>query len=408
MLMNKPLLRVLLLTTSFPLTKDSRSGVFVLRLVENLPDDVRATVLTPDDCGTEKYVASSRYELRPFRYAPKSWQRLAHGEGGITAALGQSKLHLLLLPALLCSCFIATCWLARKSDIIHANWSINGVIAGIAGLLLRKPVITTLRGSDVNMMAKSGLMRLLVRCCFRLSRQVVTVSPSLQQTLTVRFPAFADKISVIANGIAPAFFAAGERRDNAAGPLRFLYAGNLIPGKGVRVILEAAAALSEADWLLDIVGDGPEREKLEAFCQANGLNGKVRFHGAVAPELMPDFMTKADVFVFASFAEGRPNVVLEAMAAGLPVLASSIPAVQDLITPSKEGLLFPPGDAQQLASQMTQLFNNRAERRGMGEQARRTVAALGLSWEKTGRRYATLYKAALSSVNPPSCPAPLH
>lgn len=399
-------MKVLLLTTSFPLTKDSRSGVFVLRLVENLPDDVRATVLTPDDCGTEKYAVSSCYELRPFRYAPKSWQRLAHGEGGITAALGQSKLNLLLLPVLLSSCFIATCWLARKADIIHANWSINGVIAGIAGLLLRTPVITTLRGSDVNLMEKSGLMRLLVRCCFSLSRQVVTVSPSLQQTLAARFPAFADKISVIANGIAPAFFAAGERRDYAAAPLRFLYAGNLLSGKGVQVILEATAALAEKDWLLNIVGDGPEREKLEAFCREKNLSGKVRFHGAVAPERMPEFMAKADVFVFASFAEGRPNVVLEAMAAGLPVLASSIPAVQDLITPGKEGLLFPPGDARQLAAQMTRLLSRPAERRSMGEQARRTVAALGLSWEETGRRYAALYKAALNSANPPPRPAP--
>ncbi len=399
-------MKILLLTTSFPLTKDSRSGVFVLRLVESLPDGVRATVLTPDDCGTEKYAVSSRYELRPFRYAPKSWQRLAHGEGGITAALGQSKLNLLLLPALLCSCFMTTCWQARKADLIHANWSINGVIAGFAGLLWRKPVITTLRGSDVNMMTKSGLMRFLIRCCFGLSRQVVTVSPSLQQTLAARFPAFVDKISVIANGIAPAFFAAGETRNNTASPPRFLYAGNLIPGKGVQVILEAAAALAEKDWLLDIVGDGPEREKLEAFCREKNLSGKVRFHGAVAPERMPDFMRQAYIFVFASFAEGRPNVVLEAMAAGLPVLASAIPAVQDLITPSKEGLLFPPGDARQLASQMAQILSSPGERRGMGEQARRTVAALGLSWEEAGRRYAALYKAALSSANPPPCPAP--
>ncbi len=239
-----------------------------------------------------------------------------------------------------------------------------------------------------------------------MSRQIVTVSPSLQQTLAAYFPAFADKISVIANGIAPAFFAAGERRDYAAAPPRFLYAGNLLPGKGVQVILEAAAALSETDWLLDIVGDGPEREKLEIFCQANDLSGKVRFHGAVAPERMPEFMAKADVFVFASFAEGRPNVVLEAMAAGLPVLASSIPAVQDLITPGKEGLLFPPGDARQLAVQMTQLLSSSAERRSMGEQARRTVAELGLRWEETGRRYAALYESAVSSANPLSCPAP--
>ncbi len=400
-------MKVLLLTTSYPLRTGSRSGIFIQKMVEQLPAEIEVTVLAPDDSSMKSCGQSERCTVIPFRYASKPWQRLAHGDGGIMAAFAQNKLNLLLMPPFLLSCFLMTCWHCRKADIIHANWSINGFLAGIAGLLFGRPVITTLRGSDVNLAAKSWLMRQLAGSCLSHSRAVVTVSPSLKQALGRQFPVYADKITVIANGVEQAFFAAGEQRQSAEdGNVRFLYAGNLVPGKGVQVILEAAAALAAKNWLLDIVGDGPEREKLEAFCRANGLSGQVRYHGAVAPEQMPEFMGRTDVFVFASFAEGRPNVVLEAMAAGLPVLASSIPAVQDLIRPGKEGLLFSPGDAQQLASQMTQLLSSPAERRGMGGQASRTATALGLNWAETGRRYAALYKAAVSSAAPPPCPAP--
>lgn len=389
-------MKVLLLTTSYPLRKESRSGIFIQKMVEQLPADIEVTVLTPDDSSMKDCAQSERCTVIPFRYAPKRWQRLAHGDGGIMAAFAQNKLNLFLLPPFLLSCFLMTCWHCRKADVIHANWSINGLIAVIAGLIFNKPVITTLRGSDVNLAKKSGLMRQLAGSCLSHSRAVVTVSPALKQGLVTQFPYYAHKINVIANGIDPAFFAAGEQRRANDGIVRFLYAGNLVPGKGVQVILEAAAALSEENWRLDIVGDGPEREKLAAFCQAKGLQAKVIFHGSVAPEQMPGFMSQADVFVFASFAEGRPNVVLEAMAVGLPVLASSIPALQELIVSGREGLLFPPGDGQRLGEQMAQLLSNSAERRNMGEQAHRTVAMLHLSWQETARCYAVLYGEAIS------------
>lgn len=126
------------------------------------------------------------------------------------AALSRNRLLLLLLPSFLCSNLLVCCYAARKMDILHANWSINGVIAGIVGLILGKPVLTTLRGSDVNLMETSALMRRLVHFCLRFSNVVVTVSPSLQQKLTERFPQYRAKIGVICNGIDQAFFAAED------------------------------------------------------------------------------------------------------------------------------------------------------------------------------------------------------
>ncbi|MCI5126556.1 MAG: hypothetical protein D3925_19285, partial [Candidatus Electrothrix sp. AR5] len=94
------LLEVLLLTTSFPLTEESRSGIFIQKMVTHLPDNIQVTVLTPDSAkaGNQASVDYSfDYTVFPFRYALKPWQQLAHGSGGIMAALSRNKLRFRLL-----------------------------------------------------------------------------------------------------------------------------------------------------------------------------------------------------------------------------------------------------------------------------------------------------------------------
>ncbi|MCI5143964.1 MAG: glycosyltransferase family 4 protein [Candidatus Electrothrix sp. AR3] len=386
-------IKVLLLTTSFPVHRGARSGVFIRRMIDNVPHVIEITVLTPDSISSERTEATA-FSIIRFRYAPKNWQRLAHGSGGIMAALSQKKFFFLLLPPLLLSCFISSCWYSRQVDVLHANWSINGVIAGIVGRLLKKPVITTLRGSDVNLMKKSWLMRQVLHACLHLSQQIVTVSPSLQKTIHAQFPRYSSKVVVITNGIDQAFFVAGKNKNlipEQEQPVRFLYVGNLIAGKGVHLILEAAASLPMDNWYVDVVGDGMEKKKLKAYCQGTILESKIIFHGSVAPEQIPQFMGKADIFILASFAEGRPNVVLEAMAACLPVIATAIPAVEDFVQDGKQGLLFPSGDIEKLAEHMAYLINHPLERRMMGENGKKNLEALNLSWQEAGKQYAAIY-----------------
>lgn len=110
-------LKVLLLTTSFPLTRKSRSGIFLQKMVNHLPDNIQVTVLTPDSTETDTRSPVVGYSVLPFRYAPKHWQQLAHGSGGILAALARNKLLFLLLPPFLCSNLLTCCYAARKGDV---------------------------------------------------------------------------------------------------------------------------------------------------------------------------------------------------------------------------------------------------------------------------------------------------
>lgn len=387
-------LKVLMLTTSFPLSKESRSGIFIKKLVDNLPSGFQVTVLTPDT--SFEYVPnSSLYELVRFRYAPKRWQKLAHDSGGIVAALTQKHLSLLLVPLLLLSSLVVSCWYSLKADILHANWSVNGVIAGICGLITGKPVVTTLRGSDVNLIHSSLLMRKAVHICLYLSKSIITVSPSLKIIIENEFPYYRNKIKVIPNGIDEIFLKQRSSCSEQSDIVRFCYIGNLTEGKGVHHILASLASLTTEKWSFDIIGDGPEKKKLIEFCQRMMFGDKVIFHGSAAPEEVPNYLHDADVFVFASSAEGRPNVVLEAMAAGIPVIASAIPAVLDLIEDGKQGLTFPVGDENRLREILEHIITHPSERSVMGKKAREFVESLSLSWQITGQQYADIYTQAV-------------
>ncbi len=158
--------RVALLTTSFPLNRDSVSGVFVWRLARSFPSTVLATVVTPcDTSGTPPVTIPDSYNVHCFRYAPWRWQLLAHQPGGIPVALQRSIAMRCLLPIFLVAMLIACFRVSRKADIIHANWSVNGAIAGLVGFFLKKPVVTTLRGEDVTRAKNSKLYYYLLWFC---------------------------------------------------------------------------------------------------------------------------------------------------------------------------------------------------------------------------------------------------
>ena len=137
------MLRVAVITTSFPLTERSASGPFVLELVRHLPHDIEPTVITP--CGTDRFASTTvnGYRLNCFRYAPRSWQILAHAPGGLPAALRGKVLAWPLLALFVPALFLASLRAARTADVIHANWSVTGVIAGLAGAGL--PLLVRLR-----------------------------------------------------------------------------------------------------------------------------------------------------------------------------------------------------------------------------------------------------------------------
>ena len=393
-------LRVGVVTTSFPVVKSSSSGIFVERLVAHIAEGAEVTVLVPCPDRDIDQLRGKPYRIEFFAYGIKTWQRLAHYPGGIPDAIRRRDPAILLLPIFIPAMFIACLRLAVKVDIMHGNWSVPGLIAAMAARMWGRPAITTLRGEDVNRAERSLLFRWVLKSVLMLNRYVVVVSEAMRDSLGGRFPRWADRIVFIPNGVSVQ--GAGGRPPFRS-PLRLLTVGSLIHRKRIETLLSALSQIQDlANVSLRIVGEGPERDNLEEIANRLSIRELVEFVGSVPPEEVERHLLWADIFVFASESEGRPNAILEAMAAGLPVAATDIPGVRELLG-ADAGLLFPVGDAPALAKSIRTLMDDPGGARDMGRMAVRQIKDNELTWDKAARRYVALYKDAIEHAGGRPC-----
>lgn len=389
------LLKVVFLTTSFPLYSESSSGVFVKNLIDNMPENISATVITPEDPeALKKTPASKQVRVEAFRYAPLRWEMLAHKPGGIPVALKRNRLSYLLIPFFLFSMFYKTIICAFRADLMHANWAICGYVAGMVGKIFGLPVVLTLRGEDVSRSKDSLTHRMILKMALNLSTVVVTVSDAFRHWLLLQYPEIAPKIMTIANGVDDDLLLLGKGRQKAIDKTRthFVAIGSLIPRKGIDQIISAFSMIPESKKVfLDIIGSGPEEDTLKNQVATSGLSQRINFSGSVAPEDIPSILEQAEALILASHSEGRPNVVLEAMAAGLPVIGSDIEGVNELVTHERTGLLFHDGCIEELASHIQALADDGELRLQYGRNGHNDIVRRKLIWRQTALEYQKVY-----------------
>lgn len=390
--------RVAVLTTSYPLVPGSTSGIFVARLLGAMPDKVSVSIITP--ASRTKPAPSPKGNLRvlPVRYAPRIWQRLAHEPGGLPVSLRAHPWLHLLLPLLVAGLAFRTLREAPSHDLLHANWAFNGCVAGVIGILTGRPVLTSLRGEDVSRARKSWLARVTLRLALSLSRTIVAVSTDMAAWLRNTFPTVARKIVVVENGVDDIFFSVFDARRNRlpnAEPI-LVCIGNLIPRKGHAVLFRALARCASQPWKLQLAGEGTERAALKRLAGELGLVDRIEFLGARPPDTIPTLLADADVFVLPSFSEGRPNALLEAMAAGLTVVASAIDGVTELVDDGRTGRLFAAGDDQALSAVLIPLLQDSATRLRLGTAAHEEICTRELTWAGAAEKYARLYRQLVS------------
>lgn len=397
---NNDRLRVGVVTTSFPVYKSSSSGVFVERLIAHIAEYATATVLFPCPDKDIEQAQGKNYQIECFSYSIKAWQRLAHYPGGIPEMIRRRDSAILLLPVFISSMFFACLRLAGKVDIMHGNWSVPGLIAAIAAHIKGIPAITTVRGEDVNLLSRSLLFRLIMKAVLMLNRYVVAVSSDMRDSLCGRYPHRAKRIVFIPNGAS--VDDAGSRVSFRL-PLRLLTVGSLIRRKRIETLLYALSQIKDENYVkLRIVGNGPERDYLRDIVDRLSIREHVEFIGSVPPEDVEQHMKWADIFVFASESEGRPNAVLEAMAAGLPVIATDIAGIRELIG-TDAGLLFPAGDALALSRCIIKLRDEPCLAFDMGQKARQRIKDDDLTWDAASRRYISLYQNAVKNCGDRPC-----
>lgn len=181
------------------------------------------------------------------------------------------------------------------------------------------------------------------------------------------------KLDIVRCGIDPDRFS--PRPDPANAAPGIICVGRLVPAKGQHILLEACHRLKkrDIDFTLTLVGDGPDRSSLESLCRSLDLTDRVTFTGAVGQDEVPDLYRKADIFAIASFAEGVPVVLMEAMAMEIPSVSTRITGIPELIDHGRTGMLCTPADALDLADTLEQLIRDPELRNTLGRQGRRRV-----------------------------------
>lgn len=368
----------------------------------------RVTVLTPHAAGVPERWDDDGVEVKSFRYAPLRWEVIGYSrslaadervKGG--AALAAP------LYALGALCAVRREIRRRRYDLLQAHWVVpNGLVSSL--LAHRLPLAIGLHGSDVFLAERPGVRR-LVAGALRRTSVVTGCSPELvERVCALGFDAAYAR--VIPYGVdSEAFSPAPERRavwrrrlgmpDDA--PM-ILTVGRMATKKGFHVLIECLPELLERHGEVHVVlaGDGDRLAELRAATAA--WAGRVHFPGQVLREPLPDLYRSADIFVLPAVhdpqgnVDGLPNVILEAMASGLPVVASRISGIPLAITHGQEGLLVPEQDPTALRRALERLLKDPAAARRMGEQGRRRAASK-LSWDAVAGRYREAYALALSA-----------
>lgn len=261
------------------------------------------------------------------------------------------------------------------------------LVRGLSGV----PYVVSLRGGDVpgtepGLAALHWWLAPVRRWVLRGAKAVVANSEGLK-VLSVRVDPFA--VTVIPNGVDTAAFT--PSRDGRRPAYRFLFAGRLNEQKNVALLLSAAARLREstaAAFTVSIVGDGPLAAALHAQANELGLGRTIEWMPWVAREKMAACYASADCLVNPSLYEGMPNVVLEAMASGMPVIASDVAGNADVVEHEHTGLLFPGQDASALAEAMRRMLETRGGDWGAAGRAR---ALDRHSWAAAAAAYVALF-----------------
>lgn len=196
---------------------------------------------------------------------------------------------------------------------------------------------------------------------------------SRSQGMLFSDPAHWPRLHIVHCGVVPGRY--GRDPGRPAGR-HVLFVGRLAAAKGVPILLDTFARLRArfADARLTLIGDGPDRARLEARAAALGLGDAVTFTGYLNQDEVAAHLAQGDLFVLPSFAEGVPVVLMEAMATGLPVLATRIAGIPELVEDGLSGRIVAPGDSDAFADAMIALLDDPVQARVMGQAGRATIA----------------------------------
>ena len=258
---------------------------------------------------------------------------------------------------------------ANAPDLISLHSAKAGLIGRVASMGTGMPVLFTAHGwpfTEGVSKRKAWLYRGLERLTAPLARRIIAVSEydrTLALNARVGKP---DQVTAVHNAMPDGSALAHPGRRN--GPVRITMVARLDEPKDHEALLNALATLSDRDWELDLIGDGPGEDTLRDKTRQLGLENRIRFLGLRRD--VDVLLAESQMFVLTSRWEGFPRSILEAMRAGLPVVASAVGGIPESVDEDVTGYLVPRGDADKLVERLAHLIDNPDERVRLGQAGR--------------------------------------
>jgi len=283
--------------------------------------------------------------------------------------------------------------LKNRVDIVNAHYLYpDGVASYWACRFLKIPIVLSALGSDVNVYAHKPLISKQIIKSLNECSKATTVSGDLAKKL-INLGASSNKIDVILNGVDFSLFQLRNKievRSSLSIPKYkklIVYVGRLSEEKGVKVLIDAARLLKKEgtiDLKVVIIGDGPLRSNLENEAIHKNCSF-ISFLGFLNLGDISKWLNAADLLCLPSLSEGCPNVILEALCSGLPVVASNVGGIPELITESENGMLFKPGDSNQLSVVLKKALS----RKWSPHELRQSIS--NRSWKRVAIDYYKVY-----------------
>lgn len=398
-------MKVLFLVTAYPRDPADVITPWMVETIRRLrARGVTVEVLAPAYRGLPDQTVDG-VRVHRFRYAPRGWETLTHDQTA-PDRIRQKPWFLALVPGYVAAGSRAAAQVAREGgfDVVHAFWPVP---QGVLGLHAKRktglPLVSTFFGVELTWMERQfPFLAPLLRRIVRGSDAVTAISTYTAQRLQAQVP-----------GVDPAIIPFGAAVDappepppysyDGARPFELLFVGRLVERKGVHLLLDALAALPPGRRVvLDVLGDGPDRPKLQEQAERLGLGERAVFHGFVPKEELQRRLATCDAFVLPAVidakgdTEGLGVVLLEAMSYARPVIASAAGGIVDIVRDGRNGFLVPPGDASALASAIGRMMDDPAAARTLGLNGREDVER-GFSWDVIADRLAAIYRRVAST-----------
>ncbi len=284
-------------------------------------------------------------------------------------------------------------------DVVIAFWAYPEGFSGVrAAHALGKPGIVGVLGSDVLM--RSGIAERMTRTALHEADGVIAVSDDLKRVLVSRYGVRPDAVRTVVNGFNTGVFNARAQAECRAqlelpadGRL-IVYVGRLIEAKGLRELFTAFGKLAQEDpgLRLAIVGDGVMRDEVHRLAQQTEMSGRVHLPGGLPPEQVASWIGASDLLTLPSWSEGYPNVVVEALACGRPVVGTDVGGMREILR-EDNGVLVPPRDADALADGLRLCLARDWDRAAI-------AAAMTRTWDDVARETLQECQAILQRRHP--------